>query len=421
MSAKALIMQLLTGSKLQDGKYTIVKFLGQGGFGITYQAKTDKGDVVAVKEFFMKDSCIRADDSRRVSVPSKSAQADVERFRLKFIKEARRLQQLDHPNIVKVFDVFSENDTDYYVMQYLDGGSLSDNVKQFGPMDELTAKEYILQVAMALRYMHQEKHICHYDVKPGNILLSGGKAILIDFGLSKNYDDGGQQTSSTPVGISAGYAPLEQYQQTLQEFSPATDIYALGATLYFLLSGKNPPEASVVLEQGLSCPAKMIPPTWNAIQMAMMPVRRQRLQSIDAFCWTLDPSGTLSPDRQVKTTQTEGDNDERQTVTVEQVGGQMNGLYEGQQQPYGPQAGYQPASGYPPKTWMVESILVLIFCCLPFGIVGVVYASKVSGLYAAGHYAEAEQASLDAGKWTKWGFYTALIVYGILLLLQLAA
>lgn len=89
----------------------------------------------------------------------------------------------------------------------------------------------------------------------------------------------------------------------------------------------------------------------------------------------------------------------------------------GYQQPYGPQAGYQPASGIPPKSWMVESILVLIFCCLPFGIVGVVYASKVSGLYAAGRYAEAEQASRDAGKWTQLGFFIGLgiiVLYFIL-------
>lgn len=100
-------------------------------------------------------------------------------------------------------------------------------------------------------------------------------------------------------------------------------------------------------------------------------------------------------------------------------GAQPGGYQQpGYQQPYGPQAGFQSASGIPPKSWLVESILVLIFCCLPFGIVGVVYASKVSGLYAAGRYAEAEQASQDAGKWTKIGFFCGLaviVIYSILL------
>ncbi len=99
--------------------------------------------------------------------------------------------------------------------------------------------------------------------------------------------------------------------------------------------------------------------------------------------------------------------------------GQPGGYQQpGYQQPYGPQAGFQSASGIPPKSWLVESILVLLFCCLPFGIVGVVYASKVSGLYAAGRYAEAEQASQDAGKWTKIGFFCGLaviVIYSILL------
>ena len=113
-------------------------------------------------------------------------------------------------------------------------------------------------------------------------------------------------------------------------------------------------------------------------------------------------------------------------------GYQSNGVY-GQQQSYGQQGyqqqayqqpGYQqpyqqqPANGgYPPKSWMVESILVLIFCCLPFGIVGVVYASKVDGLYHSGRYAEAEQASRDAGKWTKIGFFLGLAVIALYIIL----
>ena len=286
-------MHLSKGTQLHRGKYTIVEFLGQGGFGITYHAKTDDGRDVAIKEFFMKDNCVRGDDSNRITVLTESARADVERYHQKFIKEANNLLLLDHPNIVKVYDVFEENDTDYYVMQYVAGGSFRDYVLTHGPMDEARAKNYILQVASALDYMHIEKHLCHYDVKPGNILVDGEKAMLIDFGLSKNYDASGQQTSSTPVGISTGYAPLEQYQQSLQEFSPATDIYALGATLYFLLSGQNPPEASVVLERGLMCPVQMSQNTWAVISQAMQPVRKQRFQMVGAFSQALSNDATL--------------------------------------------------------------------------------------------------------------------------------
>lgn len=281
-------MQLPNGHPLCKGKYTIRRQLGQGGFGITYLATTADGGEVAIKEFFMGDACVRDALTLAVSVPSAGSKAEVERYRLKFIKEANNLMRLHHPNIVQVYEVFDENDTSYYVMQYMPGGSLRDNVMRYGPMDEHTALNYIRQVASALQYMHSQHHICHYDVKPGNILMDNqGKALLIDFGLSKNYDGSGQQTSSTPVGISAGYAPLEQYQQSLQEFSPATDVYALGATLYFLLSGKNPPEASVVLERGVMPPAQMSPHTWDAIRMAMVPSRQQRLQTVDDFCMVL--------------------------------------------------------------------------------------------------------------------------------------
>ncbi len=282
-------MQLHRGHQLQHGRYTILKMLGQGGFGITYLAENSDGQQVAIKEFFMKDACMRDADTMRVTVPTDGAKADVERYRKKFIKEANNLLGLRHPNIVEVYEVFEENDTNYYAMQYMPGGSLRDLVLKQGPLSEETAQNYILQVASALRYMHERKHLCHYDVKPGNILIDNeGQAMLIDFGLSKNYDKSGQQTSSTPVGISAGYAPIEQYRQSLQEFSPATDVYALGATLCFLLTAQNPPEASIVLEQGLQRSPRIPEHLWTVITKAMQPVRQQRYQSMAEMIRVLD-------------------------------------------------------------------------------------------------------------------------------------
>ena len=132
--------------------------------------------------------------------------------------------------------------------------------------------------------MHQ-KHICHYDVKPSNILLDDkGSAMLIDFGISKGYTEEGHQTSSTPVGISAGYAPLEQYQQSLQDFSPATDVYGLAATLFYLLTGKNPPEASIVLNEGIGDKSIGISDTvWHAIEQGMNPRKKDRVQTVSEF------------------------------------------------------------------------------------------------------------------------------------------
>lgn len=256
------MIQLNNNATLCNGKYRLEKILGQGGFGITYKAIMKEivsgslGNMevdvpVAIKEFFMKNTCEREGGTGKITVPSQGSRALVELYRKKFVKEAKNLAQMNHPHIVKVVDVFEENDTVYYVMQYLSGGSLADYVKLHGALDEDIAIKYIQQIGSALEYMHQQ-HICHYDVKPSNILLDDkGGAMLIDFGISKGYTEEGHQTSSTPVGISAGYAPLEQYQQSLQDFSPATDVYGLAATLFYLLTGKNPPEASIVLNEGI--------------------------------------------------------------------------------------------------------------------------------------------------------------------------
>ena len=227
------MQELKQGTSLQGGKYIIKKKLGQGGFGITYLAEqVSLGREVAIKEFFMKDSCLRNEVTGRVTVPTTGSAGIVEQFRKKFLKEARTLASLDHPHIISVIDVFEENGTVYYSMPYFTNGSLKSLVKSNGRLSESEALRYIGQVASALFYMHG-RFMCHYDVKPDNILIDAhNNAVLIDFGISKNYNDRGHETSTTPIGTSGGYAPIEQYQG-ISDFSPASDVYALGATLYY--------------------------------------------------------------------------------------------------------------------------------------------------------------------------------------------
>jgi len=271
---------------LQGGKYRIERVLGQGGFGITYlAAQTSLQRLVAIKEFFMKDYCNRDEVTRTVSTPSTGSNKLVELYKKKFIKEARNLARLNHPNIVSVIDVFEENGTVYYVMPYLAGGSLQDYVKAHGTLSETMAMKFVKQIANALKYMHIEEHICHYDVKPANILLDDkGNAVLIDFGISKNYDTAGHETTMTPVGLSEGYAPIEQYQQNVEEFSPVSDVYALGATLYFLLHGKRPVSAvyrasgtALIMSKQLSQGIKDI------INASMKISKRERAKNVDVF------------------------------------------------------------------------------------------------------------------------------------------
>ncbi|MDY3062542.1 MAG: bifunctional serine/threonine-protein kinase/formylglycine-generating enzyme family protein [Bacteroidaceae bacterium] len=248
------MQNLKVGSTLQGGRYKITGILGQGGFGITYLAiQSGLERKVAVKEFFMKELCERDGTTSHVTIGTEGSRETVNRFREKFLKEARHIAKFNHPNIVRVIDVFDENATSYYVMEYIGNGSLSDKVKQKGCLSEDVATRYILEVAAALDYIHGQK-MNHLDVKPGNIMLNEtDDCVLIDFGLSKQYDAATEkQTSTTPVGISEGYAPMEQYKRGgVGEFSPETDIYALGATFFNLLTGERPPSASDVNEDGV--------------------------------------------------------------------------------------------------------------------------------------------------------------------------
>lgn len=283
-------MQLKPNTLLQGGRYRIIRVLGQGGFGITYEARHDKLDVVfAIKEFFMKDCCERDTATSQVSVGSSGMKGLVDKFRGKFIREAQMMRKLDHPHIVRVTDCFEENGTAYYVMDYLSGGSLSDKIKKDGPLSEAQAGKYIRQVADALAYIHSG-NTAHLDVKPSNILLNAkGEAVLVDFGISKHYDNAGEQTSSTPVGLSKGFSPLEQGRDgDVSQFGPSTDIYALGATLYNMVTGKVPPEAAIVNEDGLDRPKGISDHIWHVIETSMQPRRKDRPQSIAEFLQLLD-------------------------------------------------------------------------------------------------------------------------------------
>lgn len=283
-------MQLKQGTELQNGKYVIICALGQGGFGITYLAEqVALRRKVAIKEFFMRDCCERDEATRHVTVGTNSQKSLVAKFRMKFFKEAQMMASLYHPHIVRVTDVFEENGTAYYVMDNLPGGSLSALIKMKGCLSEEQAEAYIRQVADALALIHSKSTV-HLDVKPSNILLDErGEAVLIDFGLSKHYDDSGEQTSSTPIGISKGYAPLEQSRSgDVSQFKPTTDIYALGATLYTLVSGEIPPEASIVNEDGLTRPSGISDRIWYVIQNSMQPKRKDRPQDITEFLSLLD-------------------------------------------------------------------------------------------------------------------------------------
>lgn len=302
-------MELKPQTVLQGGRYVIQGVLGRGGFGVTYLAEQVMAKrKVCIKEFFPKDYYTRGDDTRSLTLASQGFAESMNRYKEKFVKEAQTIAALDHANIIPIYDVFEENNTAYYVMEYIDGESLSEVVKRRGALVESEAVEYVRQAASALEYLHERK-IMHLDIKPGNIMLrrKDNRVVLIDFGLSKHYDEqSGEATSTTPVGVSHGYAPLEQYKQGgVNTFSPETDIYSLGATLYYMVTGKVPPEAATLISEPLEFPQHVSTTLRSAITAAMALSPKQRPASVGKFVAMLSGIGvsenTIIIDKSVKT------------------------------------------------------------------------------------------------------------------------
>ena len=295
-------MYLTNNTLLQGGKYKIVGHISSGGFGNTYEGVHTMMDTrVAIKEFFPKMFCNRDENTSHVTVATQGNRELVDKLRKKFNEEAKAVFQMKHDNIVRVLDIFEENGTAYYVMEYIDGKSLNEITKERGALPEAEAVGYICQVADALKYVHSLNRL-HLDIKPGNIMVDkNGKAILIDFGASKHYDDESGENTSTLMGVNTkGYAPIEQSTQSFTSFSPATDIYALGATLYKLLTGVVPSDANLLLaeEETLQPLSNSISaPTRNAVMAAMQLRRKDRPQSADEFLKLLDSKQSASQNK----------------------------------------------------------------------------------------------------------------------------
>jgi len=244
-----MTMNLPNGTLLQGGKYRIERVLGQGGFGITYLAtNTAFDETVAIKEFFWRGVNHREQEGSTVSVSNRENEQMFGEQLAKFRKEARRIRRLHNPHIIAVHDLFDENDTAYYVMDYVDGESLADWLKRTDrPMPEAEVKNYLLQVLDALAVVHSNG-FWHLDVKPGNVLIDNQKQVrLIDFGASKQMKLDGGATTNTQASYTPGYAPLEQVSQRLEDVGAWTDLYAVGAMGYCLLTNQRLPECYDIL------------------------------------------------------------------------------------------------------------------------------------------------------------------------------
>ena len=250
------IMELQSGTNLCDSKYTIEAKIGEGGFGITYKAiQNGLNRVVCIKEYFPAGKCTRATKKNTVFVQGTSEQV-FEKYRQAFVREAKMLATLHHPNIVEVLDVFDENNTSYMVMTFVKGKSLQQIVETRGKLPYPETVNYIAQITNAIGYIH-DHHILHRDIKPDNIMITADfKAILIDFGSAREFEQDKTQVHTSM--LTHGYAPTEQYTANSRKGS-YTDIYAIGATFYFVLTGKVPMESAARLTEQMPSPKDLVP------------------------------------------------------------------------------------------------------------------------------------------------------------------
>jgi non-specific serine/threonine protein kinase len=232
------------------GPYVIVRFLGQGGFGITYEGlHRDLGRRVAIKEFFIKTAFRRDNDGHTVTVTRLSDGEALGRDLVddildRFVEEARKIAtRFDHPGIVKGENFFRENKTAYLVMTYIEGRSYSAVLKSLGDsavkLDERMLRATFDPVLDAVAYLHANDEL-HRDLKPDNIMIrNDGTPIIVDFGTSRTGMD---RSSVTRLGFqSGGYSPPEQIAQDESvRLGPFTDIYSLAATLYRAVTGRTP-------------------------------------------------------------------------------------------------------------------------------------------------------------------------------------
>ena len=290
------MQHLQPNTTLQGGKYRIERVLGQGGFGITYLAiQVTANRPVAIKELFIGGSGQAINDRRgnQVVVTNSANQQSFNQQKAKFKKEALRLENLNHPNLVKVHEFFEENGTAYYVMDYIEGESLRTKLNREGALSESLVLKYLQQLLPALEAAHKQS-IWHLDIKPENIMVDRyGHVYLIDFGASKHVEPNSTLTTSLALAYTPGYCPPElldlsnetpeYYLQAIKDIGPWTDIYALGATIYNLLTDSIPPSKRRLDKEGrraFSFPSNVSSSTRDLIVWMMKPDKEDRPQMI---------------------------------------------------------------------------------------------------------------------------------------------
>ncbi|MFZ1513130.1 MAG: serine/threonine-protein kinase, partial [Tabrizicola sp.] len=268
--------ELPPGSRLLFGQFTIESFLNSGGFGIVYLARDSLDRRIVIKECFPSTFCRRVGTT--VGARSRQQQDGFQSAVRSFMQEAVTLSKLDHPNIVKVHHVFEDNETAYMAMDCIDGPDLLQTVE--GSARPLTPKEIVAHLTTmldALNHVH-EQGLLHRDISPDNILLdkATGQPILIDFGASRKEVTRKSRAVSGLRVVKDGYSPQEFYVHGSKQ-APCSDLYALAASFYHLISGETPKTS----QERLSCIAGREGDPLRPLAGRFRAYPREFLQAID--------------------------------------------------------------------------------------------------------------------------------------------
>ena len=255
------------GKTFGSGRYVVERVLGIGGFGITYYVRhIELGVHYAVKEFFISGKCVRENDRSTVLLQNID-ETRYAKLKKRFADEARTLVALNNPHVVKVMDIFEENNTSYIVMEYVPGITLQQKVDNEGRMSVPEAINCMGQLAEAVSYIH-DMHVLHRDIKPDNVMITpDNRVVLVDFGSAREFvnDEAQNQTAI----VTQGYAPTEQYAANGKKGN-YTDIYAMGGVFYFALTGEKPMDAFSRAQEEMKSPKELNPEVPDVVNKTIM-------------------------------------------------------------------------------------------------------------------------------------------------------
>ena len=293
-----------------DGKYLVGEMLGQGGFGITYIGfDLLLEQKVAIKEYFPMSTGMVSRENRSTVVWSSAmvGKTGTQRGFDSFLKEARKMAKLGGiSNVVGVKSVFTQNETAYIVMDFIEGETLQQKMQKNGPMDFDSCIRLMTPIMQSLAEVH--KHgIIHRDISPDNIMVQpDGKPVLLDLGAAKDLDIQGKDGSiqTTQMVAKQGFSPIEQYQRNAS-IGPWTDVYAMAATIYYCCTGVLPPSATDrMIEDTLTCRPRLTKEEFDVLAFCMSVLPQKRPQNMDALLQIVThPAGKTPPVRDVPKTE----------------------------------------------------------------------------------------------------------------------